>query len=154
MRNKPVRTFVALVIAFVSLGFSPAYAVDQRVIDVVSVTWNGAVPLRGDVATVANVIDTEATAANQDWERANKAQPAAAAEKVDDLFGKGLKKITKKNVSLYHIHHKNIIYRGNEYILNKKGMTHAGSLARILRPKEFEKMLTFSLVNHIRKNRK
>jgi len=64
MRNKPVRTFVAIVITFVSLGFSPAYAVDQRVIDVVSVTWNGAVPLRGDVATVANVIDTEV---NEDW---------------------------------------------------------------------------------------
>ena len=64
MRNKPVRTFVALVIAFVSLGLAPAYAVDQRVIDVVSVTWNGAVPLRGDVTTVANVIDTEV---NEDW---------------------------------------------------------------------------------------
>ena len=66
MRNKPVRTFVALVIAFVSLGLAPAYAVDQRVIDVVSVTWNGAVPLRGDVTTVANVIDTEV---NDDWKR-------------------------------------------------------------------------------------
>ena len=57
--RKPISSLIALVIAFVSLGLAPAYALDQRVIDVVSVTWNGAVPLRGDVTTVANVIDTE-----------------------------------------------------------------------------------------------
>jgi hypothetical protein len=100
---------------------------------------------------LSNVIDNEATAANEDWEKAN-AKPAPAAEK-DDLFGKGLRRITKKNIGLFHIHHKNIIDRGNEYILSKKGMTHAGSLARTLKPKEFEKMLTFSLINHIRKSK-
>ena len=62
--RKHLSSLIALVIAFVSLGLAPAYAVDQRVIDVVSVTWNGAVPLRGDVTTVANVIDTEV---NEDW---------------------------------------------------------------------------------------
>jgi hypothetical protein len=31
---------------------------------------------------------------------------------------------------------------------------HAGNLARILKPDHFEKMLTFSLINHIRKNKK
>ena len=64
--RKQVSTLIAIVFAFVSLGFAPAYAVDQRVIDVVSVTWNGAVPLRGDVTTVAQVIDTEV---NSDWKR-------------------------------------------------------------------------------------
>jgi hypothetical protein len=62
--RKHLSALIALVIAFVSLGLAPAYALDQRVIDVVSVTWNGAVPLRGDVTTVANVIDTEV---NEDW---------------------------------------------------------------------------------------
>jgi hypothetical protein len=64
--RKHLSASIALVIAFVSLGLAPAYAVDQRVIDVVSVTWNGAVPLRGDVTTVAQVIDTEV---NSDWKR-------------------------------------------------------------------------------------
>ena len=64
--RKHLSSLIALVIAFVSLGLVPAYAVDQRVIDVVAVTWNGAVPLRGDVTTVANVIDTEV---NDDWKR-------------------------------------------------------------------------------------
>ena len=64
--RKHLSSLIALVIAFVSLGLAPAYAVDQRVIDVVAVTWNGAVPLRGDVTTVANVIDTEV---NDDWKR-------------------------------------------------------------------------------------
>jgi hypothetical protein len=62
--RKRLSSLIALVIAIVSLGLAPAYALDQRVIDVVSVTWNGAVPLRGDAATVANVIDTEV---NEDW---------------------------------------------------------------------------------------
>jgi hypothetical protein len=101
---------------------------------------------------LSTIIDAEATAANKDWEKAN-AKPAAA-EKVDELFGKGLRKINKKNIALYHIHNKHIIDRGNEYILTKKGMLHAGSLASILKPKEFEKMLTFSLIDHIKKNKK
>ena len=61
-----VSSFVALVIGFVSIGLAPAYAVDERVIDVVAVTWNGAAAPRGDVATVAEVIDTEV---NDDWKR-------------------------------------------------------------------------------------
>ena len=101
---------------------------------------------------LSKVIDAEATAANRDWEKAN-AKPKPD-EKDDDLFGKGLRKLSKKNIGLYHIHPKNILDRGNEYILSKKGMAHAGSLAGILRPKDFERALTFSLINHIRKNRK
>ncbi|MFM1968530.1 MAG: hypothetical protein RL590_1387, partial [Actinomycetota bacterium] len=61
-----IAAFVAIVIGFVSFGFAPAYAVDERVIDVVEVTWNGAPALRGDAKVVAGVIDTEV---NADWKK-------------------------------------------------------------------------------------
>jgi hypothetical protein len=62
--SKRLPSFIAIVIAFVSVGFTPAYAVDERVIDVVAVTWAGAVAPVGDVTAVAKVIDTEV---NKDW---------------------------------------------------------------------------------------
>ena len=66
-RARKASTIVlALVFGFVSLGFSPAYALDERVIDVVEVTWNGAAALRGDAKVVAGVIDTEV---NADWKK-------------------------------------------------------------------------------------
>ena len=62
--SKRLSSFIAIVIAFVSVGLSPAYAVDQRVIDVVEVTWPGAVAPVGNGAAVAKVIDTNV---NADW---------------------------------------------------------------------------------------
>jgi hypothetical protein len=64
--KRRVSSLLVLVFGFVSLGLAPAFAVDNRVIDVVSVTWNGAPALRGEVSTVAEVIDTEV---NDDWKR-------------------------------------------------------------------------------------
>ena len=64
--RKATTIVLALVFGFVSLGFSPAYALDERVIDVVEVTWNGAPALRGDAKVVAGVIDTEV---NADWKK-------------------------------------------------------------------------------------
>jgi hypothetical protein len=61
---KKLSSFIAIVIAFVSVGLSPAYAVDQRVIDVVAVTWPGAAAPAGDVNAVAQVIDKDV---NADW---------------------------------------------------------------------------------------
>ena len=58
--------FVAILIGFVSFGLTPAYALDERVIDVVEVTWTGAPALRGNAKAVANVIDTEV---NADWKK-------------------------------------------------------------------------------------
>jgi hypothetical protein len=55
---------VALVFGFLSLGLAPAYAVDERVIDVVEVTWTGAPAPAGDAKKVGSVIDTEV---NADW---------------------------------------------------------------------------------------
>ena len=62
--SKRLPSFIAIVIAFISVGFSPAYAVDQRVIDVVEVTWPGAVAPAGNAAAVAKVIDKDV---NADW---------------------------------------------------------------------------------------
>ena len=64
--RKAVTIVLALVFGFVSLGFSPAYALDERVIDVVEVSWNGSTALRGDAKVVAGVIDTEV---NSDWKK-------------------------------------------------------------------------------------
>jgi len=65
MKSK-IAGFVAIVIGFVSLGLAPAYALDERVIDVVEVTWNGAPALRGNANAVAEVINTEV---NADWKK-------------------------------------------------------------------------------------
>ena len=66
MRKKALPAFLGLVFAFVSLGLTPAYAVDERVIDVVEVTWAGAVAPAGDINVVAKVIDSEV---NADWKK-------------------------------------------------------------------------------------
>jgi hypothetical protein len=63
LRNRLTVIFAA-VFAFVSLGLAPAYAVDERLIDVVEVTWAGAPAPAGNAAAVAKVIDTEV---NADW---------------------------------------------------------------------------------------
>ena len=56
----------AATFGFLSLGLAPAYAVDERVIDVVEVTWAGAPAPAGDANKVATVIDTEV---NADWKK-------------------------------------------------------------------------------------
>ena len=55
-----------IVFATASWGLTPAYAVDERVIDVVAVTWNGAATALSNPATIAGVIDTEV---NADWKK-------------------------------------------------------------------------------------
>jgi hypothetical protein len=62
--RKRLSVLTAILFAIVSLGLAPAYAVDERVIDVVAVTWAGAVAPAGDVNKVAAVIDKEV---NADW---------------------------------------------------------------------------------------
>ena len=64
--RKRVSIFIAIVFAFASLGLAPAYAVDERVIDVVAVTWNGAATALSNPKTIAGVIDTEV---NADWKK-------------------------------------------------------------------------------------
>ena len=68
-QGRLTRSFIlglAATFCFLSLGLAPAYAVDERVIDVVEVTWAGAPAPAGDANKVATVIDTEV---NADWKK-------------------------------------------------------------------------------------
>jgi hypothetical protein len=64
--QKRISSLIAIVIAFVSVGLAPAYAVDERVVDVVAVTWNGAATALSNPKTIAEVIDKEV---NVDWKK-------------------------------------------------------------------------------------
>ena len=64
--RKKLSISLAIVFATASWGLTPAYAVDERVIDVVAVTWNGAATALSNPATIAGVIDTEV---NADWKK-------------------------------------------------------------------------------------
>jgi hypothetical protein len=66
LMKKRLSLFTAILFGFVGLGLYPAYAVDERVIDVVEVTWAGAPAPAGDAKKVAAVIDTEV---NADWKK-------------------------------------------------------------------------------------
>ena len=66
MSKKPISAVLGLVLAFISLGLTPAYAVDERVVDVVAVTWAGAGAPAGDANAVAKVIGSEV---NDDWKK-------------------------------------------------------------------------------------
>ena len=64
--KKRFSLFIAILIGFVGLGLTPALGVDERVIDVVAVTWAGAGTPVGGVNEVARVIDSEV---NADWKK-------------------------------------------------------------------------------------
>lgn len=66
MRKQWAAGLIAAVVGFSALGLAPAYAVDERVIDVVEVTWAGATAPAGDAKKVASVIDTDV---NADWKK-------------------------------------------------------------------------------------
>ena len=50
------------IFGFVGLGLSPAQAVDERVVDIVSVNWAGSVPLPASVEQLAGLVNTEVNA--------------------------------------------------------------------------------------------
>jgi len=64
--RKRISIFVVLIFGIVGLGLTPAIAVDQRVVDIVSVTWTGAVPLYATVNEIADAVNTEV---NSDWRK-------------------------------------------------------------------------------------
>ena len=66
LMKKRLSLFTAILFGFVGLGLSPALAVDERVVDVVAVTWAGAVAPAGDANAVAKVINSEV---NDDWKK-------------------------------------------------------------------------------------
>ena len=65
LRNRLTLIFAA-VFGFVSIGLAPAYAVDERVIDIVEVTWPGAEAPVGNATKLANVVDVDV---NSDWKK-------------------------------------------------------------------------------------
>ena len=87
--KKQIAGFVAILIGSVSFGLTPAYALDERVIDVVEVTWNGAPALRGDAKVVAEVIDKEV---NADWKKYTTMVGDDGARTVSFKTGKVLDK--------------------------------------------------------------
>jgi hypothetical protein len=87
--KKQIAGFVAILIGFVSFGLTPAYALDERVIDVVEVTWNGAPALRGDAKVIAEVIDKEV---NADWKKYTTMVGDDGARTVSFKTGKVLDK--------------------------------------------------------------
>ena len=54
--------FFTAVFAFISVGFVPAFAADERIIDVVTVSWAGSAPLAGTAQQVSATIDSEVNA--------------------------------------------------------------------------------------------
>ena len=64
--KKRLSLFIAILVGFVGLGLTPALAVDERVVDVVAVTWAGAGAPAGDANAVAKVIDSDV---NADWKK-------------------------------------------------------------------------------------
>ena len=66
MRKNWLTGLIAAIVGFTALGLAPAYAVDERVIDVVAVTWAGAGAPAGDANAVAKVINSEV---NDDWKK-------------------------------------------------------------------------------------
>lgn len=107
----------------------------------------------------AAILQSEINNAVRDYETA-KAAAATVASSTDSsgrttpITGFGLRKLNKKNLYFYHIRPNMIKDKGNEFILTKKGMAHAGNLAKILHPDHFERMLKYSLINYVRNNKK
>ena len=60
--RKRLSAAVALIVTLVSVGITPAVAVDQRYIDVVQVGWNGAQSLPADAQAIAQIIDRDVNA--------------------------------------------------------------------------------------------
>ncbi len=59
---KRLSIFSALVIGFVGLGLTPALAIDERVIDIVSVNWPGSAALPATVAQISTAVDNDVNA--------------------------------------------------------------------------------------------
>ena len=61
---KRTALLLTLTVGFASLGLTPALAVDERIIDIVSVSWAGSAPLPANVTQLAVTVNTEV---NKSW---------------------------------------------------------------------------------------
>ena len=63
---KRIASFVALIFAFAGVGLTPAIAVEERLIDIVSVNWAGSAQPPATVDQLATLVNTEV---NAGWKR-------------------------------------------------------------------------------------
>ena len=61
---KRTSIFVALSFCFVGLGLTPALAVDERPIDIVTVSWTGSTPTPATGDQLAELVNTQV---NKSW---------------------------------------------------------------------------------------
>ena len=64
--KKRFSLFIAILVGFAGVGLTPAFAVDERIVDVVEVTWAGAPAPAGDAKKIGLIIDTDV---NADWKK-------------------------------------------------------------------------------------
>ena len=85
--KKRFSLFIAILFGFVGLGLTPALAVDERVVDVVAVTWAGAGTPAGGVNEVARVINSEV---NADWKKFTTLYGDTKERTISFVAGKAL----------------------------------------------------------------
>ena len=85
--KKRFSLFTAILFGFVGLGLTPALAVDERVVDVVAVTWAGAGTPAGGVNEVARVINSEV---NADWKKFTTLYGDTKDRAISFIAGKAL----------------------------------------------------------------
>lgn len=86
VRNRVVAIFT-VAFAITSLGLAPALAVDERVIDIVSVRWAGSEELPATVNQLAVLINTEV---NASWKAFTKLEGDTKDRTISFVSGKVL----------------------------------------------------------------
>ena len=61
-----VSIFTSLIVGIIGLGLTPAYALDERVIDIVELSWPGSIPSVADATEMAKIVDVEV---NAEWKK-------------------------------------------------------------------------------------
>ena len=84
---KRTALFLALTVGFAGLGLTPALAVDERIIDIVSVSWAGSAPLPANVTQLAVTVNTEV---NKSWKSSTVLIGDLKDRAVSFLVGKTL----------------------------------------------------------------
>ena len=85
--TKRTALLLALTVGFAGLGLTPALAVDERLIDIVSVSWAGSAPLPANVSQLAVTVNTEV---NKSWKSSTVLIGDLKDRSVSFLVGKTL----------------------------------------------------------------
>ena len=84
---KRTALLLTLTVGFAGLGLTPALAVDERLIDIVSVSWAGSAPLPANVSQLAVTVNTEV---NKSWKSSTVLIGDSKDRSVSFLVGKTL----------------------------------------------------------------